>query len=1343
MHGRSLVIPAGLIVAISAIAPLAAQTGPSRIISTVAGTGIYGRGVNGVLATKSELTPPASVAVDAAGNIYIADSVFSVIRKVTVSTGIISIYAGTEEAGYLGDGALATAARLNNPSGLALDASGNLFIADTNNNVIREVNAKTGIITTVAGDGTGAGPGDTVTCTARIDGVLATTTGLCVPSAVALDASGDLFIADSGNDVIRKVTASTGYISTVAGNGTNSYTGNGGLAVNATFRYISGLAVDHTGNLYIADESNCAIRKVAANGVISAFAGAPPNSTTGNASCGLSGDGALASKSLLSYPRGVSVDSSGNVFIADGNNSVVRVVAASNGYIYTVAGSYSSYTSGSVTYSYGNFGYSGNGGPATFATLSQPRAVVADASGNLYIADGTNSVIRKVTAGPIAPTGTPVISPASKTITAPTAVTITSPTAGAAIYYTTNGAIPTISSTKYTAPFTVSTSAVVTAFAVAAGASSDATEAYYLDAPTPVISAPTEVITKSTPITITDANATAKIYYTTDGSDPTISGNAASLLYSGPVTIAASTTLRAAAYTTVTLPGGTTGVYATWSAIASANYTLETTPQTAPNGVITTVAGNGFQGYAGDGGLATKANLAYPPAVAVDAAGNLYIADYTSSVVRKVTASTGVISLYAGTGVAGYLGDKGPATSAQLNFPFGLALDSAGNLYIADSNNSVIREVNAKTGVITTVAGTGVCGPEIDGTTALSAPLCYPEGVAVDNSGNIYIADSSNSAIGKVNAKTVIFTVLVPGDGGGYFGDYNLAIEGQVNYPNGIAVDDAGNVFIADTGNCAIRKIDAANGFIYSLVGQPGEYGFGNCGLSGDGGPAISALIESPTAVQVDRSGNVFLADNANNSVRMISAANGNIYTIAGSYSSYLSNGTTTVYPNFGYTGDGGPATLADLNYPQGAALDSLGNLFIADTYNGVIRKVTNAAVLPTEAPAITPASGAIAAPLYVTIKSPIAGATIYYTTNGTMPTTSSTKYTAPFAVSKSEVVTAFATIPGAYDSPATVADYLYAPTPAIAPGTEVATKAVTVSITDSGVGNTIFYTTDGTSPYLTTAKQYTAALSVTPPATVQAAAYTSVTGPGGAIYSAWSPIASANYGPAAPTPVFSLATGTYSSTQTVSINESAKGYTVYCTTNGLTPTAKSPVCNGPITVSATETIKAIAIAPNYSFSAVATATYTITGTPVIATVSAVSTAETQTITITGSGLGAQSAYSGDSNYIKLTDVTNNGWSAGYAPDGDTVGLGVSSWTASKITLTGFNGNFGAPGNVLNTGDQLTLQIWDATTDAGPAICTLTVGGGATTCSTTTASIKGIPPITITKRSFGSPSDPQ
>ena len=1302
----------------SAIIPIAvAQTGPSRIISTVAGDGIYGRGTNGVLATKSELTPPQAVVVDSAGNLYIADSVFSVVHKVTTSTGIISIYAGSEEAGYLGDGGLATAAKLNSPRGLALDSAGNLYIADTNNNVVREVNAKTGIITTVAGDGTGAGPGEDVTCSAKTDGVLATTTSLCEPDSLAFDSTGDLYIVDSGNNVVRKVNATTRIITTVAGNGSYGFTGDGGLAVNASFANPAGIALDHSGNLYIADESNCAIRKVTAStGVVTLISGALPNSTSGGATCGFHGDGGPASSALLNYPRALTFDTAGNLYIADGNNLVVRVIAAANSYIYTVAGSYITDGTGASALSFGYYGYTGNGGPATLAEMTYPNSVAVDAAGNLYIADTENFAIRKVTSGPVATTATPIIAPGSKTITAPTTVTITSPVAGAAIYYTVNGTMPTTSSTKYSAPFTVSGSDVVTAFAVSSGQASDAAVAYYFDAPTPVIAPATEIITKSTPIAITDTNASAHIYYTTDNSDPTVSGNPAATLYAGPITVSASTTIRAAALTGVTLPGGT--VYSAWSAIASAVYTLEATPQTAPNGVIATVAGTGYNGYSGDGGLALKADLAYPPAVAVDAAGNLYIADYASSVVRKVTASTGIISVYAGTGVAGYSGNNGAATSAQLNFPYGLALDSAGDLYIADSNNSVIREVNAKTGIITTVAGTGKCGNEVDEVAATSAPLCNPQGVAVDTAGNIYIADTSNSAIGKVAAKTGLFTILVPGDGGGYFGDYGPSVAAEVSYPQGIAVDNTGNIYIADTQNCAIRKITAATQTINSLVGQPGQYGFGNCGLSGDGGPAINSLINFPTGVQVDRSGNVFVVD-GNSLIRLISSATGDIYTVAGSYTSYANGGTTYAYGNNGYSGDGGPATLADLGGPQGAALDSLGNLYIADTGNAVIRKVTNAAVLPTEAPVISPASGSIAAPVAVTIKSPVAGATIYYTTNGTMPTTSSTKYTGAFTVSKSEVVTAFATLPGAADSPAAVADYLYAPTPVITPGTEVATKAFSVTITDAG--NTIYYTTNGTSPYLTTASKYSAAISVTPPATVQAVAFTSVTGPGGVVFSAWSQLASANYGPAAPTPTFSVAAGTYAAAKTVTIADSLVGATIYYTTNGATPTTASYVYTGAITVSATETLKAVAIAPKYSYSAVATAAYIITGTPVISTVSAVSTAETQTITITGTGLGTHAAYSGNSNYIKLTDVTNANWSAGYAPVEDTVGLAISSWTATQIVLTGFTGNFGASGNTLNTGDQLTLQIWDASTGSGPATCTLITGGGATTCSATAA----------------------
>jgi uncharacterized protein (TIGR03437 family) len=336
------------------------------------------------------------------------------------------------------------------------------------------------------------------------------------------------------------------------------------------------------------------------------------------------------------------------------------------------------------------------------------------------------------------------------------------------------------------------------------------------------------------------------------------------------------------------------------------------------NGVITTLAGNGTQGFSGDG-PATSAqfnlyNSGYPNGVAVDSAGNVYIVDSGNKRIRKI--SNGVISTVAGNGMTGFSGDNGPATSAELNEPEGLAADSAGNLYIADWQNNRIRMVS--NGVISTVVGTGTRGFSGDGGPATSAQLAYPQSVAVDSAGNLYIADTSNSRIRKVS-NGVITTVA--GNGGfGFSGDNGPATSAQLNGPVCVAVDSAGNLYIADQPNQRIRKV--SNGVITTVVGGGSSIG--------DNGPATNAQLYEPSGVAVDSAGNLYIADAYNYRIRKVS--NGVITTVAG-------NGTQ------GFSGDNGPATSAQFYDPVGVAVDSAGNLYIADFANCRIRKVTNGVI--------------------------------------------------------------------------------------------------------------------------------------------------------------------------------------------------------------------------------------------------------------------------------------------------------------------------------------------------------------------------------------------------------------
>jgi sugar lactone lactonase YvrE len=282
-----------------------------------------------------------------------------------------------------------------------------------------------------------------------------------------------------------------------------------------------------------------------------------------------------------------------------------------------------------------------------------------------------------------------------------------------------------------------------------------------------------------------------------------------------------------------------------------------------PNGIINTVAGNGTAGNAGAGGPATAAQLAQPTGMTIDNDGNIYIADYNASVVKKVT-TAGIMTIFAGNGTEGFSGDGGPAAQAKLYRPTAVAVDKDGNLYVSDASNKVIRKVN-KSGVITTVAGVpGRAGYAGDGGPATKALLTQPAGIAVDNSGNIYIADPSNSVIRKVNSAGVITTFAGNGTAG-YSGDNGPATKAQfqIGSPQGLAVDPEGNVYASDYQNHAIRKINA-KGIITTIAGT------GAPDYAGDGGPAILAKIWYPIGIATDNAGNVFITDSYNNTIREI-----------------------------------------------------------------------------------------------------------------------------------------------------------------------------------------------------------------------------------------------------------------------------------------------------------------------------------------------------------------------------------------------------------------------------------------------------------------------------------------
>ena len=712
---------------------------------------------------------------------------------------VINTVAG---GGFPPDNVAATASEVN-PNSVAVDGAGNLFIADAINNRIRKVDTS-GNITTVAGSGIAAFVGD---------GGPATSAGLDLPRGVAIDSAGNLFIADADNNRIRKVDHATQVITTVAGGGGFFSSGDGGPAIGAGM-FPVGVAVDGAGNLFIADVGSNRIRKVDhATQIITTVAGGGSSPATCMGSTDSIGDGCAATSASLNNPFAVTVDSAGNLFVADSGHSRIRKVDQATQIITTVAGGGSSPATCT-----GSTDSIGDGCAATSASLFNPEGVAVDTTGNLFIADSSNSRIRKV-----------------------------------------NQATQVITTLAGNGNFRFFGDGGPAASAV-------------LNFPTgPVVDSAGNLF-----IVDRENNRIRKV--DTGGIINTVAGNGART-FLGDGGAATSAGLQAPEGVTRDSAGNLFIADSRNDLIRKVDRATQIITTVAGGGSSPGTC-TGSTNSIGDGCAATSASVGGPFGVTVDSAGNLLIADLGNNAIRKVDHATQIITTVAGggsspstcTGSTNSIGDGCSATSASLFIPEGVAVDGAGNLFIADTFDNRIRKVDQATQIITTVAGNGNSGFSGDGGPATSASLDLPSGVTVDGAGNLFIADRFNGVIRRVDHATQIITTVAGGGSSpntcmgstNSIGDGCTATSAVIFAAGGVAVDGAGNLFIADIGNNRIRKVDNGTQIITTVTGN------GTQDFSGDGGPATSASLNGPSGVTVDGAGNVLIADTSNFRIRKV-----------------------------------------------------------------------------------------------------------------------------------------------------------------------------------------------------------------------------------------------------------------------------------------------------------------------------------------------------------------------------------------------------------------------------------------------------------------------------------------
>jgi len=859
--------PAGTAISKVATLTVTLPLAPNATVTTLAGSG-SAAALDGT-GTAASFNAPGDVALDAAGNVYVADSNNNEIRRIT-SGGVVTTWAGATVAGST-DGT-GTAASFNFPTGVAVDASGNVYVADSNNNKIRKVTSA-GVVTTLAGSGS----------VGSTDGT-GTAASFSFPTAPAVDTAGNVYVADSNNNKIRKVTPA-GVVTTFAGSGTSGWTDGEGTA--ASFSNPAGVAVDTAGNLYVADAGNEEVRKITPAGVVTTLAGSALNGS-GSAN----GSGAEAS---FSGPGDVAVDVAGNVYVADGGNNEIRRISP-GGAVTNLAGSTAS---GSTD------------GAASAARFNNPQGVSVDSAGNVYVADQNNNKIRKIVIASSQQKKVPVITwatPANITDGAALSSSQLDATAnvpGTFVYTPEAGTVLSAGTQTLTVTFTPTDTIDYTL--------ASASQTLLVSAVTsaPVANSASDVIANRFTATWSAVTGAAgyRLNVSTNGSFTTFVSGFQNLDV-GNVTSANVTGLNPnTTYYFQIVAYDSAGI-----GIASGTVTVTTTPAISISAplAVSTLAGQALSFGSADG-TGSAARFFYPSGlVATASSGNVYVADTDNETIRKVVAATGVVTTLAGSaGVSGSV--NGAGSAALFNKPSGVAVDSAEDVYVADTLNNTIRMVTSS-GVVTTIAGTPGVSGSLDGTGS-SAQFRGPQGLAIDSANNLYVADTNNHTIRKVVPSTGKVTTIagVAGSAGAVDGGAATAL---FNFPSGVAIDSTGNLYVADTDNDTIREVSPA-GTVSTLAGLAGNSG----GADGIGG---AATFDSPSAVAVDSLGNVYVADTGNFTIRMIVPS---------------TRATSTIAGIAGVSGSSdGSGSAALFFQPAGLAADSSGHLYIADTDNHTLR---------------------------------------------------------------------------------------------------------------------------------------------------------------------------------------------------------------------------------------------------------------------------------------------------------------------------------------------------------------------------------------------------------------------